>query len=439
MRSCSERERRLLSELRGKKSITESEVSRTEDELKFAKEQLGTMEKQQEEMRACYQKLKDEVMQQQKTLASSQRRAAEALRIEDQMQRAEKEAVKNNEKLLAESEAITGRLGIERAQLETIRSERDRCTNELRYTQDAQAALAQEINSYHISMESMKANYSNLDAARAAILQEIGQLRETARLEVSRIDRINDTYTSVERRLVELREALVKTEKSYELARALSVEEERRVDQQRGLLRNTAEELRKMEGQMADAHKSLYEDRVKAISELNRLNSAKNSLQDHVIQLSDAQLRREGMSGELKIAPPVQRSSLIQSPNHPSDSVTLGNVHILPSDRLRSTSRFSDLGSSNRDVLIANKLDDINRSDDSISNGSENDYGGSEGSPQSTTHTNHNYSRFHSNFRQTVQAEDRRVTGGTGTSQGLAEEVRRLQDKSNAILQSRSK
>ena len=414
--------------------MSDSEASRAADELRFAHEQLDTLEKQQEEMRANYQKIRDEVMKQQKELASSQRRAAEALRIEDQMKRTEKEAIKNNEKLLAESDAITARLSIERAQLESIRSERDRCANELQITQESQAALAQEIASYNLNMESLKANYSNLDSARSGLLQEISQLRETARLEVSRIDRINDTYASVEKRLAEVRENLMKTERSYEKARAQSVEEERRVDHQRSLLRNAAADVRKMEDQLATANKALYEDRVKAISELNKLNSAKNSLQDHVIQLSDAQQRRQASNPELIFSP---ASRTVSSPV----AAIPGNKHILPSDRLRSLSHFTDVSSNNKDIPSWNSNQSISKNEDSsdvnYSDGSFARGSGDDGSTSSSEHevgNNQNYTRFLSN-RETTTI--RKTEGTSHTSEGLAAEVRRLQEKSISILQNR--
>lgn len=416
--------------------MSDSEASRAADELRFAHEQLGTLEKQQEEMRANYQKIKDEVMKQQKELASSQRRAAEALRVEDQMKRAEKEAMKKNEKLLAESDAITARLSIERAQLESIRNERDRCANELQITQESQAALAQEIASYNLNMESLKANYSNLDAARSGLLQEISQLRETARLEVSRIDRINDTYSGVEKRLAEVRENLIKTEGSYEKARAQSVEEERRVEHHRGLLRNAAADVRKMEDQLASANKALYEDRVKAISELNKLNSAKNSLQDHVIQLSDAQQRRQASNPEIVISPP---SRTVSSPS----TAVLGNKHILPSDRLRSLSHFTDVSSNNKDIPAWNSQQSISKnedsSDDNYSDGSFARGSVDDGSTSSSEHhvDNRNYTRFRSN--QESATTWKRAEGPSHTTEGLAEEVRRLQEKSISILQNRSK
>jgi chromosome segregation ATPase len=472
LRVTSERERRLLSELRGRKSLSEAEAGRAGGDASFAREQLAALERQQEEAGAGLSSLRAEAVQLQRELASSQRRTAEALGIEDQLRRLEKEAGQKNEKLATERDGVAARLSVERAQLECVRSERDRCSAELLSAQEALAAVAHEAASFGAGMESMKASYASLDGARTGLLQEMSQLRETARLEVSNIDRVNDIYAGAEKRLSEVRESLLASERSYEKAREQTAEEERRTGEQRAALRRAADEVRQTERQLAGAAEALHADRAHALAELGRLGAAKTVLQDSVIHLSDAQRRRLS-AGDITIALPGQTQ--YSWPPTLSPPLRGGIVHVPPADRLRS--HFSDAGSSsssvpgwsliesdgrgctaatrsaehgdvdrNQDPCYDDYSDDTfcsnaNASSTDDSSSGSNDDGGS--SDDNNKNKNLDFNRFEAHRNNILFSEntDELAGGGTqgwqGTAQGLVDQVRRLQEKSATVLQNR--
>jgi hypothetical protein len=110
-------------------------------------------------------------------------------------------------------------------------------------------------------------------------------------LEMKRTQRLDEIYKDAENRLMELRNELARTERTLEQTKSLSVEEERRITEKRGMLRTTMEELASIEHAIMMSNRKLNEDRQKSMFEISQLDLAKQQAKSHMFLVAEAEKR----------------------------------------------------------------------------------------------------------------------------------------------------
>jgi chromosome segregation ATPase len=291
MRGASERERRLSLELRSQRAALEAEGARAEREVAFLREQMTALEQQEADVRLRISRSVDELSRVQKDLVGLQRKNAEASRMDDEMRRKERAAEASMGSLQAELETTVARLTTERAHIEQARNERERVLTEVRAAQDELLLCKQEAASVLAAMEKTRGEKQSLEAQKTDLIKEMHEMRETNRAEASRSESMSRSYEELERRLRAVREDVQRAEANYAKARELSAAEEERVRQQQRAVADAAAELHAIEGLLQQNSKELHESRVRSLAELGQLSRAKQSMNNHMLLLAEAQNR----------------------------------------------------------------------------------------------------------------------------------------------------
>jgi chromosome segregation ATPase len=312
LRSAGERERRSLSDARGKKNLLEAEIARLEEELKFAREQVEEEERRRVDVYGESQRARDELSKIQKEVISAQRRHSDSLRLDAEMKRKESEAVQLQHRIRTETEALSNALKNERHTIDTLALERDSVLKDTKTARDELKQLQRELTSARVTLESCLAQQQHAIAVKEEIQQEISHMRETEKVELMRAERVNETYKDLERRLKEVRAELGREESSYARVKSRSIEEESKLAERHRSLYSATEELSKVESVIAEVHSSIHEERGKAIQEISKLGQAKQSVVSQMFLLSEAKRRADRLGNTaIPITPSEEFSSHI--------------------------------------------------------------------------------------------------------------------------------
>jgi chromosome segregation ATPase len=291
LRASSERERRALADLRTKKSVAEAEMSRLEESLKFETERVGQESLHRAEAESEMARCHEDMIRSQRALASVEKRLEDAVRREDELKRNEAALKSSMEKLRLEVESLGCVQTNEKATVATAKEELREINLEIRRGKESLRAVQQEVQTGQLGLETLQAQRDHLESVKDELSAELNRIRESARAEFHRVEKLETTYSEADQRLKAVRADLIATEQTYEHMRNLTAEEEQRVQAQRRSLRHTLDELNKVERLVSEGHKQVYEERQRAMIEIGQLSQAKQSAQAHMFLTSEAQRR----------------------------------------------------------------------------------------------------------------------------------------------------
>jgi chromosome segregation ATPase/phosphatidylethanolamine-binding protein (PEBP) family uncharacterized protein len=336
VRSASERERRALADLRTKRSVAEAEMSRQEEALKFEAERVQQEALHRAEVEAATARSHEEMTRSQKALALVEKRLEDAVRREDELKRSETALKSTMEKLRLEIESLSCQQTNEKSTVGTAREELREINLDIRRGKESLRVVQQEVQTAQLGLETLQAQRNHLESLKDELTAELNRIRESARQEMHRVDKLDSLYTDAEQRLKAVRADLAAAEQAHEQTRSLGVEEEQRVQEQRRALRQVMDELGKVERKISEGHQQVYEERQRALVEIGQLSQAKQSAQAHMFLTAEAQRRLDSRAalpsygaslaaGRARDASPQRLDSVLNIPDylHSANTSTL--------------------------------------------------------------------------------------------------------------------
>ncbi len=305
-RNSNERERRTLSDMRTKRSVLETDISRLNDEHKFILESINDENKRKMEAELSMQRVREEYHRQHKELSVLQRKVTDILREEEsyQVKAAETKLYIENARL--ELENVLVNVQENKQKVERLKNEQKEAVSEIKKYKEDNRALTHEHAVVYAEVEKLKSQCQYLEETKELLQQDIERLRETAKMEINRIERMEVTYSDSEKRIKSLRDELTATEQSLQRLKDLNVDEEKRVNEQRKLLKLTMEELSAIESTIAESNRLHMEQRCKVLNEIGQLNKVKADTQSHVFMVSEGQRRMAAnTSDRTAVVPPT--------------------------------------------------------------------------------------------------------------------------------------
>ena len=290
-RNSNERERRTLSDMRTKRTVVEAEISRLNDEQKFILESINDENKRKMETELSAQRVREEYHRQSKELSVLQRKVTDILREEEsyQVKAAETKVYIENGRL--ELENILAAVQENKQKLDRLKTEQKEATSDIKKYKEDNRMLTHEHAVVYAEVEKLKSQCQYLEDTKDSLQQDIERLRETAKMEINRIEKMEVTYSDSEKRIKSLRDELTATEQNLQRLKDLNVDEEKRVNEQRKLLRLTMDELSAIENTIAESNRQHMEQRCKVLNEIGQLNKVKADTQSQVFIVSEGQRR----------------------------------------------------------------------------------------------------------------------------------------------------
>ena len=290
-RNSNERERRTLSDMRTKRGVVEAEINRLNDEHKFLLESINDENKRKMETELSLQRVREEFHRQNKELSVLQRKVTDILREEEsyQVKAAETKLYIENGRL--ELENILATVQENKQKLERLKNEQKEATSDIKKYKEDNRMLTHEHAVMYAEVEKLKSQCRYLEDTKDSLQQDIERLRETAKMEINRIEKMDVTYSDSEKRIKSLRDELTATEQNLQRLKDLNVDEEKRVNEQRKLLRITMDELTAIENTIAESNRQHMEQRCKVLNEIGQLNKVKADTQSQVFIVSEGQRR----------------------------------------------------------------------------------------------------------------------------------------------------
>lgn len=297
LRAASERERRNLSDGKTERSVLESELRRLEEEVKFARDKCAEEALRRAEVDSSVARVSQDLNSVQNAHNVLQKQILDGNRVLEDQRRLELELKASHEKLRLQLEGQAAELRNEVSNLEKIRTDQRDAATELRHAKDDLAVARHSQMTEENRVEALKSQLVHLTEVKDSMSSEVASLREMARLEAKRTEKLEESYASIETRLRTLQAQLHAAEEDYERTRVTSAEEQQRVLEQRRLLKATSDELAAVERSISDTTKQMYEQRQHNMNELSLLDRAKHSVQAQTYVALEAKRRMEGGGG----------------------------------------------------------------------------------------------------------------------------------------------
>jgi chromosome segregation ATPase len=313
-RSSSERERRSFSDLRSRRAMLEADLSRFEEEHKFAIERITEENKRKVEAETMSQKVRDDIIRAQRELSNAKLKLIETTRLEEESKTRESEIKSILEKYRLESSSISVIVDDERQKIDRLKNEIKEKQIDVRQSKENYKLAQIELNSATISLESIKSQNLHAESIKLALNQEIQRLKDASQLELTRTERIENACKESETRYKILTEEITKTETNLHNFKNLASEEATKVADQRRMMKSNLAELAHIEYAITDANKFLFDERTKAVDEISQLNQAKQQAQSRVFIFNEAERRMEN-NGFIQGAASVGTNGINYSPS----------------------------------------------------------------------------------------------------------------------------
>jgi chromosome segregation ATPase len=296
-RAASERERRVLADVRARRTLLETDMTRLEEEAKFSQERVTEEGKRRSDAEAALFRVREEIARTQKELVTLQRRIAEETSRELDLKRRGGEALAIQERIRVEAEGLSALVSDEKRRYELLKAEQFQLVNDLKKSKDELRQVQQDHMKHAVTLETIKSQIAHSESVRDGLGEELARLREVEKMEIKRTERLEGAYNEAEARLKELRTELSNTEDDLRRAKSIGSDEEKRISDQRRVLRSTMEELANVERAIVESNRQLHEARHHAMVEIGQLGQAKQSAQSSIFLLNEAQRRVEKRGG----------------------------------------------------------------------------------------------------------------------------------------------
>jgi len=239
-RATSERERRILSDMRAKKAMLEADIARCDEEHKFALERINEENKRRVDAEASVQKIREEITRAQYDLHRVQRTITETSRREDEMNTRESELRALQERQRTETDTLIAASLEEKQKIERLRLEQKQVYLEIKQEKEDLRRLQHEQAAALASLETTKLQQATLEGMKDELSSEIERLRDIERLEHQRTERLESGYKvllllltlilililmlkDAETRLRDLRNELSRTEENLERLKVIII------------------------------------------------------------------------------------------------------------------------------------------------------------------------------------------------------------------------
>ncbi|RYH13475.1 hypothetical protein EON65_35560 [archaeon] len=314
-----DRETYALKELQAQKLHLENEIARLKHILNGHKERVSHDYMRKDEVDSKVLQSVEEMHRLQKQVLELQQKIS----VYEEQQRnfqMQEQAHKNRlQKLSFETEAMKEYHQKEKLLFDKCREEyrelslhNNRLKEELAYSE-------QELQSKKTLVEQSKLQNGHLQQQRDSLLTEMTSIKENAKRELMRIENLEDTYNTVDKRLLKLREELVKAEESVVQTKGASKEEQQRAMHYQDLMATSVSELKRLEEAIECARNKLADERQRAIHEIGMLDQAKRTARTELLRMDDTRRKL------LQVTPPALSKGPQLQPTRGSGSVAQVN------------------------------------------------------------------------------------------------------------------
>jgi chromosome segregation ATPase len=294
-RAVSEREKRQLTELKGRRQTMEADLTALEKDYKLAKQQLADENEKLRQGQSTVSRCNDEISRAQKELYTLQSKVREGKnedsRREEEFLRKEKEAMGVQQRVRTETENLSGIVGEEKSRLNRLREENRDLIIEFRRTQEELRVLQADYHSLSVNTETARAQLQELESVKEILNTEITRLRLEYKSEQQRVECVDDAYNAINQRIKSLKLELLNVEQSVAGAKSMQREEESKLNVYQQETKKAANELSNIEQSIAQSSRAMHEEKSRAVAELGQLGQARETLKSNVFQLDEAQKR----------------------------------------------------------------------------------------------------------------------------------------------------
>ena len=292
MRTQSDRERLVLSDLRSKILTFEADAARSEDQLRATRDAINQEEQRRVNITAAISKNSDEASRLQRELLAAQRKLALTVRQEEESSKRCKDAELTLARLKAEAERASLALTEDAGALQTLRVERDALLSSIESTKKELKSLKEDHSISVTNVQSARMLWSQAESQRQSALEELNRLLLRCKEEEDRCRRTQENIAHMEDRMTSLYQEVAVAEEVAAKSRKQLEIEERRLEDRRRALQVTQEVKERMEAEVESAKDVLNRQRLEAMKELGEMNTAKQGVQAQLFLLEEVTRRR---------------------------------------------------------------------------------------------------------------------------------------------------